>query len=157
MGLFDNIKGIKNLRFSSKNKRKQVNIEGYPSGYKLTSDAKSIQSILSKPECVDLIINGLIETKLLHRFLKYLLTCSFYLYKYASDIQLYQLLKSVISSELPDYDTFTKQTSQIRTTINSLDDQKIEKIADKSAESLLKDWKTYIMRIFILLSISKLE
>ena len=157
MGLFDNITGMKNLRFSSKNKRKKVNIEGYPSGYKLTSDAKGIQSILSKPECVDLIINGLIETKLLYRFLKYLLTCSFYLYKYASDIQLYQLLKSVISSELPDYDTFTKQTSQIRTTINSLDDQKIEEIADKSAENLLKDWKTYIMRIFILLSISKLE
>ena len=64
---------MKNLRFSSKNKRKQVNIEEYPSGYKLTSDAKSIQSILSKPEYVDLIINGLIETKLLYRFLKYLL------------------------------------------------------------------------------------
>ena len=157
MGLFDNIKGMKNLRFSSISKRKKVNVEGYPSAYKLTSDAKRIQSILSKPECVDLIINGLIEAKLLYSYLKYSLTCSLYLYKYASDSQLYQLLKSVLSSELPDDDEFIKQISQIRTTINSLDDQQIEEIVENSTENLLKNWKTYIMRIFMLLSISKLE
>lgn len=157
MGLFDNIKGMKNLRFSSKSKRKKVNIEGYPSGYKLTFDAKRIQAMLSKPEYVDLIINSLIESKLLYSYLKYTITCSLYLYKYTSDSQLYQLLKSVLSSELPDYDEFIKQISQIRTAINSLDDQKIEEIAEKSAENLLKEYKTYIMRIFLLLSISKLE
>lgn len=157
MGLFDNIKGMKNLRFSSKGKRKKVNIEGYPSAYKLTSDAKRIQSLLSKPECVDLIINSLIETKLLDNFLKYLLTCSLYLYKCASDKQLYQLFTSVLSSELTDYDTFIERISQIRTTINSLDDQKIEDIVEKNAGQFLKECKTYVMRIFLLLSISKFE
>jgi hypothetical protein len=157
MGLFDNIKGMKNLRFSSKGKRKKINIEGYPSGYKLTSDAQRIQSLLSKPECVDLIINSLIEAKLLYSYLKYTLTCSLYLYKYASDKQLYQLLKSVISSELTDYDKFIERISPIRTAINALDDQKIEEITEKSAENLLKEYKTDIMRIFLLLSISKLE
>jgi len=157
MGLFDNIKGMKNLRFLSKNKRTKINIEGYPSGYKLTYDAHRIQSMLSKPEYVDLIINSLIEAKLLLIYVKYLLTCSLYLYKYASDEQLYQLLKSVISSELPDYETFTKQSSQIRTTLNALNDKQIEEIVKKNAENFLKDCKTYFMRIFILLSISKLE
>jgi hypothetical protein len=156
-GLFLHIDSRKEMR--NLMGRKKLNLEGRPSGYKLSLNATKVLSLLSKPEAIEIIVKSLEESKLIFCFIKHRITGFLYFVKYATRKDLENLFRSVSDNNTDKISEDIQFYLSIKPVLSSLDKLNIERIADQatihSMRTICHDKRGFLTRLFVMLAATK--
>jgi len=126
----------------SKNNNNTTSISGVKSFYQNSSYHDSLEKVLAKAEVRKHIYNLLLESGLLHRYLKHIKLISFYIIKANDKEAAWNIIKSTKPPNMKAESKFEADFESDQKKIGNIyDDKKLEEIAEIWAKSFIKNHK----------------
>jgi len=130
---------------------------GPVSVYRLSPEAVRIKKLLDKPEVVDILINGLTDSGLLHLFLKSALKCSLYMIKNGDKKLVSKSFYLFAANKSEEISFVTEQIQVLNEKLKDVNDKEMDKKAEDAAGYLLPKMTDYISRMALMYGVSELD